>query len=130
MLVSPIKNLNKEIAMKMKLKIKKKIKIPEETKVEEVKKISFFKMPKIVKKQGRWCEYYSGRVPYPIECSTNIKHPRVVDHPNCVTCKRKVSYRAWRNNIWDNIFERVSKDRQDLTDWPSPEDIMKDKDRY
>ena len=118
---------------RLKLKFKRKTlpeSLVEEKETPKTKVLLGLQKTKIKKKQGRWCEYYEGRVPYPIECGTNRKHPRVCTHPNCLTCERSVSYRPWKNNIWDDVIERVSKGRQDLSDWPSPEDTMRDEDRF
>ena len=54
----------------LKRKFRKKIK-----KAREEEKPPKRKLTKIKKPAGRWCEYYSGRLPFPIECSTNKNSP-------------------------------------------------------
>ncbi len=88
---------------------------------------------KIKKKLGRWCEYYEGRLPYPIECSNNKSMPtsymfkgeektKVRDNSNCPNCKRAPSFIAWKRGVWDKIKNAITNG-EDLTDMDSPQDV-------
>jgi len=67
------------------------------------------------KPPGRWCEYYEGRIPFPIECQWNKEPPLCIDKPNCKHCKRGVEWKDWKMGKWDKIKEAV-KNGEDLTD--------------
>ena len=73
----------------------------------------------IISKLGRWCQYYSGRIPFPIECESNCVAPLNYDRPFCQKCKRNVEYIAWKSGGWDKIIIAV-KNGEDLTDMDSP----------
>ncbi|RLD79761.1 MAG: hypothetical protein DRJ10_08320 [Bacteroidetes bacterium] len=90
--------------------------------MKKLKKKFQKKKPKLVKikKLGRWCEYYVGRIPFPIECQWNQVTPLCQDRPNCVTCNRRVTWQKWKDGIWDKIKYAISQG-DDLTDMPSPE---------
>jgi len=81
---------------------------------------------KIQPKLGRWCEYYEGRLPYPIECSTNKGMPKsqifkgnkiitIRDTSNCVNCKRSVEWESWKKGSWDRVKKAIAQS-EDLTD--------------
>jgi len=89
-------------------------------------------LKKIVKPKpvGRWCEYYSGRLPYAIECSNNKSNPvstifkegkpKIIrNHPACVYCKRNVTFTSWKRGDWNAIIMAIAEG-QDLSDHPSP----------
>lgn len=91
-----------------------------------------FIMPKlkIKPKQGRWCEYYEGRIPYPIECSSNKDMPisqifkgreiiTIRSTPNCTECQRTVEWQSWKRGDWDKIMNAI-KAGEDLTDMDPP----------
>jgi hypothetical protein len=88
------------------------------------------KLPKIIPKEekkplrkiptvGRWCEYFPGRLPYPIECHYGRTFPYVAERPNCRTCERSVEYTAWKSGVWRRVIEEIKKGI-DLRDQPSP----------
>jgi len=90
---------------------------------------------KIKPKLGRWCEYYSGRLPYPSECSFNKSMPVsrlfnsgkitiMHDRSNCVKCKRAPQFIPWKHGDWDKIKEAIEKG-EDLTDMDPPMDKRK-----
>jgi len=74
---------------------------------------------KIKKKQGRWCEYYEGRLPYSIECSYNKENPVLFKKPNCRNCERYVTWTSKVEGLWKNIITRIEKG-EDLINEPSP----------
>jgi len=87
-------------------------------------------LPKIKKKQGRWCEYYEGRLPFPIECSHNKTQPIarvfkdgkstiVRNTPNCVNCKRAPEFLEWKKGEWDKVKEAIAN-HEDLRDMDPP----------
>jgi len=84
------------------------------------------KLEKIIvkKKLGRWCEYYSGRLPYPIECQWNAQIPAVIDRPNCRKCKRSVHFQAWKYGIWEKIKYAIAQG-EDLTNMNPPNQEIK-----
>ncbi|MDP8268208.1 MAG: hypothetical protein P9L97_05715 [Candidatus Tenebribacter davisii] len=95
---------------------------------EEVKRIP----KKIIKakKMGRWCEYYDGRLPFPMECSGNKELPVAKlykdgvitilhNRPNCVACKRAPEFQSWKRGDWRKITEAI-ENGEDLRDHPSP----------
>jgi len=71
------------------------------------------------KRIGRWCEYYSGRLPYPINCQSNAVIPLCHDKPNCKTCERKVHFQAWKFGYWEKIKYAINQG-EDLTDMEAP----------
>ncbi len=88
------------------------------------------KLIKIKPKQGRWCEYYEGRIPYPIECTINKQSPidylvkngkktLIKNMPNCPNCKRAVEWIPWMMGGWDKIKTAVING-EDLTDMDPP----------
>jgi hypothetical protein len=90
------------------------------------------KLSKIVKKKklGRWCEYYLGRLPYPIECSNNKSMPVstifkdgkptiIRNYPNCKYCDRNPSFISWKRGDWKHIIQAIA-DGEDLRNMPSP----------
>jgi hypothetical protein len=85
---------------------------------------------KIKKKLGRWCEYYEGRLPFPIECSNNKAMPKsylfkgsekilVRDTSNCLKCNRNPSFISWKRGDWYRVIESIKKG-DDLTDMDPP----------
>lgn len=72
------------------------------------------------KRIGRWCEYYLGRIPFPIECQWNQLPPLDYDRPNCATCNRRVTWQKWKDGVWDKIKYSISQG-DNLTDMESPE---------
>jgi len=77
-------------------------------------------------KLGRWCNFYEGRLPYPIECQSNKSSPisyvfesgvskLVYDRSDCVNCKRQVEFIPWKKGKWDKIKEAISEG-EDLRD--------------
>lgn len=85
---------------------------------------------KIKRKQGRWCEYYEGRLPYPAECSYNKTSPigayfkkgkmfTTHKREKCPDCKRSVDWRSWKDGDWDRIQYAISQG-DDLTDMNPP----------
>lgn len=110
--------------MSRKVKIRKK--------KPSLKKIQIFTKPKLlkIKKIGKWCEYFEGRLPYPIECTYNKETPKTYIYegktktlskntPNCPTCKRSVEWDDWKNGKWNKVREEIKKGH-DLSDQPSP----------
>jgi len=69
---------------------------------------------------GKWCKYYSGRLPFPIECQWNPEPPLCLEHPECKTCDRKVEWKSWKSGDWDKIIEAI-KNGEDLTDMDPPQ---------
>jgi hypothetical protein len=136
---------------KRKVKIKRKKekgkipKIPKTKKIIKLKKIhrkevvtgpvllpKINKRPKLkpIKKVGKWCDYYIGRLPFPIECSYNKLSPLEVifiqgkkkivkDFPNCSNCNRSVGYEDWKKGKWDKVKSEIKKGA-DLRNQPSP----------
>jgi len=81
--------------------------------------------PKLVrmiklKKPGRWCEYYTGRIPFPIECQWNSVPPLCHNRPNCIKCNRRVTWQKWKDGVWEKVKYAISQG-EDLTDMESPE---------
>jgi len=76
---------------------------------------------KIVRKKplGRWCEYYEGRLPYPIECQSNKEVPLCIDRPNCKKCNRHLEWADWKGGMWEKVNQAV-QNGEDLTDMDSP----------
>jgi hypothetical protein len=85
---------------------------------------------KPIKITGFWCEYYPGRLPYPIECSYNKSSPRDVIFihgkekvtrytPKCPKCKRSVKFPDWKAGKWDKVKQEIEKGA-DLREQPSP----------
>lgn len=79
---------------------------------------------------GRWCDYYRGRLPYPIECQTNKKFPvskiykgdkiiPIYDRSKCITCERYVDFISWKLGKWDRIMDAIDN-KEDLRNMPSP----------
>jgi len=106
------------ILMRKLKKIYRKKKIPGGDKLK-YKPIIIKKLVKI-KKIGKWCAYYPGRLPFPIECQWNSVPPLCHDRPNCIKCNRKVTWQPWRNGIWDKIKYAISQG-ENLMDMESPE---------
>ncbi|MCP4374014.1 MAG: hypothetical protein GY797_38805 [Deltaproteobacteria bacterium] len=90
---------------------------------------------KIKPKLGRWCEYYEGRLPYPMECSSNKSMPlsqifkgkevTTIRHtPNCVDCERAPQFHAWKKGDWAKIIEAIKRG-EDLTDMDPPRQGMR-----
>ena len=91
---------------------------------QKIKPITPIILLKIEKKKGRWCEYYSGRLPYPLECQWNSDIPLCHKRPNCKHCKRKVQWAAWKTGEWSKIKTAI-ENGEDLTDMPAPNQEMK-----
>lgn len=81
-------------------------------------------------KLGKWCNYYEGRLPFPMECSTNKSMPVskvykgkdvivIRNTPDCPTCKRAPEFYSWKRGDWDKIKKAISKG-EDLRDMPVP----------
>jgi hypothetical protein len=134
---------------KVKIKRKKeKSKIPKITKTKKIVKLKKIhrkevatgpaSLPKItkklklkpIKKIGRWCDYYIGRLPFPIECSYNKSSPinyifingkkkRVKNFPACSKCKRDIKWTDWKEGKWDKVKSEIKKGA-DLRNQPSP----------
>jgi hypothetical protein len=79
---------------------------------------------------GRWCNYYPGRLPYPIECSYNKEAPisyvyekgtktQVKNFPECPSCKRDIKWVDWKEGKWSKVIAEIKKGA-DLRDQPSP----------
>ena len=94
------------------------------------------KLVKIKPKQGRWCEYYEGRLPYPMECSHNKSMPlsqifkgnevhTISDRSNCVNCKRAPQWHSWKRGDWTKIIKAIVEDKEDLTDMDPPNQEMR-----
>ena len=94
-------------------------------------------LPKIKTKRkiGRWCEYYAGRLPYPMECSNNKSMPisklfkgkKIIvlkDRSNCVECKRNIEWPSWKRGDWGKIIEAIEKG-ENLTDMDPPNQEMR-----
>lgn len=58
---------------------------------------------------GKWCKYYVGRIPYPIECMTNSRPPACIYRPECPECDRKIDFKSWKKGYWNNIIYAISK---------------------
>ena len=111
-------------------RLRKKFKKPGEVVIKDT---PIYRQPrKIVKikRIGRWCPYYDGRLPSPSECSSNkgmpisrlFKDGKVSilhDRSDCVDCKRAPEFRDWKRGKWDLVKKAISKG-EDLTDMPSP----------
>lgn len=106
----------------LKKKYRKIIKIP------KIKK----PLPKIIikPKLGCWCDYYEGRLPYPIECQTNKSSPKTYlfdagkktllhNRTKCADCIRSVEFIPWKDGHWDKVKEAIING-EDLRDMPSP----------
>jgi hypothetical protein len=116
----------------LKKKFKKKFKkIPGGDKLEYKPKTTIV-LPriKIKPKQGKWCDVYEGRLPYPIECQNNKASPisyifesgektLVYDRTCCIKCKRAVEFIPWKNGEWDKIKEAIAN-KEDLRDMFPP----------
>jgi hypothetical protein len=74
---------------------------------------------KIKPKLGRWCQYYEGRLPYPIECQSNTDPALHQKRPFCRKCKRVVEWEPWKKGVWDKIKEAI-KNGEDLQDMEAP----------
>jgi len=83
--------------------------------------------PKIKIKLKR---YYEGRLPFPLECSTNKAAPiqhlfkdgkKIIakETPDCPECKRNPNWYSWKRGDWFKIIEAISKG-EDLTDMDAP----------
>lgn len=92
--------------------------------------ILFSKLIKIKPKQGRWCEYYEGRLPYPMECQYNKNTPvgmyvrfgeivHTYDRLKCVDCNRAPQWHSWKKGDWDKIIEAIAN-LEDLRDMEPP----------
>lgn len=116
---------------KIKIKPKKK-KIKLKPKKPKLQKIKIEKKPKLKKITilGKWCDYYQGRLPFPIECSLNKEAPlqyifkgkekiKTKETPNCITCERFPKYNDWKSGKWDKVKEEIKKGA-DLRNQPSP----------
>jgi len=109
----------------LKKKYRKKKKLPKLIKIP-----TKLKPIKIKPKIGRWCEYYDGHLPYPMECSYNkkmsvsavfkgVEKTILRNFPNCENCNRAVDYTSWKSGLWDKVKEAIAKG-EDLTDMDSP----------
>lgn len=87
-------------------------------------------LTKIKKKQGRWCDCYDGRLPYPVECQSNKSQPithvfdsgkktLVYDRTACIDCKRAVEFIPWKRGDWDKVKEAIING-DDLRDMDPP----------
>jgi len=76
-------------------------------------------------KLGKWCQYYEGRIPYPIECQWNKVPPLCIAKPNCRYCKRDIKWDDWKSGKWEIISQNVQKG-ENLTDMESPFIEMED----
>jgi len=105
----------------------KKVKIKRKKKKPETKKPL---LKKIKPRLGRWCEYYEGRLPFPIECAYNKETPFWVlyekgektiskNTPNCPKCNRSIEYEDWKLGKWKKVEQEIKKGA-DLSDQPSP----------
>ncbi len=85
---------------------------------------------KIKPRQGKWCDYYEGRLPFPIECTNNKRFPedsyfvdgkKVVTKtmPLCIKCERYPQYHSWKRGDWDEIIELI-KQVKDLREMDPP----------
>lgn len=128
--------------MKKTIKIKrikkKKIKLKKAPVIDSKPKLPTIKpKPKLrpIKKIGMWCDYYQGRLPFPIECTYNRQSPlevifvngekKVVKNtPKCPTCTRFITWEDWKLGKWNKVQAEIQKGA-DLRDQPSP--IKKDK---
>lgn len=105
---------------KLKLQFKKKRKKEILTKLPLL-----FKKIIIKPKLGKWCQYYEGRIPYPIECQWNKVPPLCIAKPNCRKCNRDVKWDDWKEGKWEVINQNVKKG-ENLTDMSSPFIEMED----
>lgn len=85
---------------------------------------------KAIKKIGYWCDYYPGRLPFPIECSYNKSSPIeyifiqgekkcVKNFPDCPDCKRSIGFEDWKNGKWNKVINEIKKG-VDLRNQPIP----------
>ncbi len=85
---------------------------------------------RIKPKQGKWCDCYEGRLPYPIECQSNKAAPvsyifesgdktLVHDRSMCIDCKRFVEFLPWKRGDWNKIKEAIAN-KEDLRDMDPP----------
>ena len=85
---------------------------------------------KIKPKQGKWCDCYEGRLPYPIECQSNKQNPvsslfesgeitLLHDRTVCVECNRFVEWQSWKRGEWDKVKEAIAN-CEDLRDMDPP----------
>jgi hypothetical protein len=116
--------MNRTVKIK---RIKKKKEVP---KIKP--KIILKTKPKLkpIKKTGFWCDYYPGRLPFPIECSYNKSSPIeyifiqkerkcVKNFPKCPNCNRSVSWEDWKKGKWNNVIQEIKKGA-DLRNHPIP----------
>ena len=119
------------LILKKKFKLKKKFPGGDKLKCKPI----LTKLIKIKPKQGRWCEYYEGRLPYPLECSMNKEKPltqifkseeviTLSNRENCVECKRSVEWPSWKKGDWDKIKQAIANG-DDLTDMDPPNQEIK-----
>lgn len=103
---------------------------PKQLTMEKIRKITKIVKPKKSKPVGRWCQYYSGRLPYPIECSNNKSmpvstlftegKPKIIrNFPACVYCERSPSFHSWKRGDWDKIIQAI-ENGEDLQNMPAP----------
>lgn len=103
---------------------------------KKFKKKKILQTPRILKKIikepkiGRWCSYYEGRLPFPIECSHNKTQPVtkifkdgkstiIKNTPNCVNCTRNPEFLEWKKGEWDKVKEAIING-EDLRDMDPP----------
>lgn len=124
--------------MKLKKGFKKKTKkkvFKKEIKTKIKKKISPLStlptLKRIKPKQGKWCSYYEGRLPFPIECASNRdmlevsyfkdkKKYVLKDFSECKNCKRYPVYSYWKRGDWDHIIKLI-KENKDLREMNPPD---------
>ena len=114
--------------LKKRFRIKKKI--PGGDKLRHSISLILPKLIKIKPKLGRWCSCIEGRLPYPIECTTNKsspvagyfkkgKHTVTKNNGECVNCKRFPEWHSWKKGDWNKIKEAI-KQGEDLRDMDPP----------
>ena len=90
------------------------------------KKKPVLKRIKITPKLGQWCDCYSGRLPFPIECQANKAQPLcytykgdekklVYDRSVSVNCNRNVDFISWKRGDWKKIIKAIAN-KEDLRD--------------
>ncbi len=115
---------------KLKKKFRKKVPGGDKLKYEPEVVLWLPKLKKIKPKQGKWCDYYEGRLPFPIECTNNKRFPedsyfvdgkKVVTKtmPLCIKCERYPQYHSWKRGDWDEIIELI-KQVKDLREMDPP----------
>jgi hypothetical protein len=122
---------------KKKIKVKKKLPVieskPKLPVIESKPKLPAIKpKPKLrpIKKIGYWCDYFPGRLPFPIECTYNRQSPLecifinkvkkiVKNTPKCPSCQRYVTWEDWKKGKWNKTIQEIKKGA-DLRNQPVP----------